>query len=145
MPWVEGGGYFREVPRAEVGRDRSEVRVVPDVKELGSELEMNPLGYGECLIERPVPGPGMIPLPQFPKKPKAGAANEFGSNHCATVFVVSTAATQFGRVARPFVDVDIPGEKTKPLSTIVIPENVQWPNIFPRISVLFRRNGRFQT
>src|SRR5579884_2799046 len=91
------------------------------------------------------PGPGMIPVPQLPKKPNAGAANDAGLNHSETRFGVLIGATQFGRVARPFVDVDMPGVNTNPLSIIVIPENVQPPNAAPTKPVRPRRNGRFQT
>src|ERR1700747_512636 len=86
-----------------------------------------------------------MPLPQLPKKPKAGAANELGVNHCETVLGVFTALTQLGRMARPLVEVDIPGENTNPLSMTVIPENVQWPSMVPTKPVRLRRNGRFQT
>jgi hypothetical protein len=87
----------------------------------------------------------MMPFPQLPKKPKPGAAKLPGSNHSETHLKMCTALGQFGRVASPLVEVDMPGENTNPLSITVIPEKVQWPSTLPTKSVRVRRNGKFQT
>ena len=87
------------------------------------------------------PGPRMIPLAQFPKNPKAGAANDPVLNHSDNDFEPGIDPTQLGRVANPPVPVAREGVSGAPLKYAVMPENCQLPNAFPVKPDLFRRIG----
>src|SRR5260370_33610018 len=88
------------------------------------------------------PGPRIIPVPQSPKNPNAGAAKALVLNHCDKLFRPETVPTQLGRVASPPVPVDIVGANAKPLSITVRPEKVHCQSIFPTQSPRVFMKGR---
>src|SRR5437867_3359143 len=88
------------------------------------------------------PGPRINPVPQFPKKPKAGSANAVVLNHCVKDFGPLTLPAQFGREASPPVPVASSGDRANPLSITVMPENVQFPRTLPNTSLRFFKKGR---
>src|SRR5438105_13303269 len=90
-------------------------------------------------------GARMMPVPPFPKNPKACAAKAAVLNHWLTVFGPEMLPTQCGLEANPLVPVAIPGAKTNPLSITVTPEKVQPPKAFATTPLLASRSGRFQT
>src|SRR5271157_3004698 len=92
------------------------------------------------------PGPRIKPVPQFPKKPKAGAVKAAVLNHSAVVLgpEMDCPETQSGRVAKPGFGVPSPGAKTNPLCMTVSPEKVQLPNAVATGPLRFFSSGMFQ-
>ena len=145
-PRIQSSGYLAKVPGAEIGRNRLEARVIPDVEKFRAELELDPFTDGKRFVESPIPGifrraPDQAG-PAVPNVPNAGGAKAAVLNHCETFLGPDTLPVQLGRVANALVPVAMPGVKANPLSITVIPENVQPPSIFPAKSLRCLKTGR---